>query len=177
MKSKILLCSVLMTMSAFFVSCSEDSTSSSESNEMQLKGDPPSGSVRTVWKLGRNSRNCKGIGICHYIKTVVGVEGVNIDLSKLKEEKVIFNYTYPGPTPMPGPKSLKQSLRMDFEGANLDYLVEMFGGYKIIMEEDTTFDTSEIPDMPATFTVAAGTYDMDISPSTGLYGVTFQNIN
>ncbi len=177
MKSKILFCGLLMSFSAFFVSCSEDSSSNSETSTLQLKGDPPSGNVKTVWTIGRKSRNCDGIGICSYKKTVVTVEGVSVDLSKLKEEKVTFTYTYV-PQPMSqGPKSLREKMRIDFEDTSLQYVDEVFGGYQIIMEEDTTFDTSEIADMPATFTVAAGTYSLDISPETGLYGVTFENIN
>lgn len=174
MKAKILFCTLLFSaLTALTVSCSNDTNPSSENQSFQFKDDDGlSGSVKTVWTIGRKSRNCFGIGICKYVKTVVKVEDIEVDLSKLKQEKIIYTVTVPKSLSTGG----KVAMLWQIRDASYDYIQEYFHGEHIIFEEDTQFNTSEIPGFEKTFTIAKGTYPLAYNPNSDAYEVMFENI-
>lgn len=136
--------------------------------------DPPKeGSVKTVWTLGRNSRNCHGFGICEHKKTT-------ITIGKLPP------YTFPDP-PVPTATTAysgvykvtgRDAIWVEFDDISAQNIRNYFGRNDVVLEEAFVVDPQVVQvGISNGFTIPAGTYNLQRRTASGLYGILVSNNN
>ncbi|PJX23293.1 hypothetical protein CAP47_06185 [Psychroflexus sp. S27] len=129
-------------------SCSDDiSVDDTELLDYQEKVN--SGHVKTVWRIGRKSRNCFRIGICKLDKVEVKIERVKITVY---EDKSIGTYLI---------KEDNQTIRLEVDKDYMQKIRDEFGGDFLKLEEDFVLDDDDCDKLEISkgFTFKAGTYD------------------
>ncbi|WP_295203783.1 hypothetical protein [uncultured Chryseobacterium sp.] len=181
MKNKFLHASTVLCL-AFLTSCSattdtEDlslsASTASVKNSTQNKladdsdeyGGIGSGSVTTVWTIGRKSRECGGIGICKLTKVKVKIESI--------EATVYGNRMFAAGVKVVDPNRF--ILQVDEE--NMLDIVKEFGGKHLILEEDLTIsaESAEELGLSENFIIKKGIYDFLKNESNGFYEVKIVN--
>lgn len=170
MKIKNLL---LLMLAIALNSCSSDSeTTNIESvsnSEFLSKVDskwPSSGSVSVHWEIGRKSRDCDGFGICRYVKTVVTINPISVDLGQLRQTNTFYGNAH---------KLDENQMLVILDPTSREYINEYFGSNNLIFEEDTEFDFSDLGIGFDNFIVKANTIPILYDEETKQYGFILVN--
>lgn len=180
MKRKILLFALVLGLFTFN-SCSEEEVDLNENQmgvqeEMTARAGWPKikeGGFKTVWTIGRKSRNCRGIGICKHEKTSayikIGDETITVPLFRIYENNDIQAFISPSPD-----ESRFSLLTND---SNLANIRKSFGKNAIILEEDYEFTEKESSDLniQSGFLIKAGEYPFGFDEVNGLHEIIFEN--
>ncbi|WP_291113739.1 hypothetical protein [Flavobacterium sp. UBA6135] len=143
-----------------------ESLSNSEQNTNFEARWPSSGSVSVHWEIGRKSRDCDGIGICRYTKTIIKIDPITVDLSQLRATNTFYGEAI---------KIDSDSLLVVVDPTSRIYINEFFGDDSIIFEEDTEFNFSDLSLGFDNFNVKAGTFPILYDEETKQYGFILVN--
>lgn len=178
MKKRILLFAVTL-FAISFTSCSNDSdqTENNQNNQMVMKSDWPKvkeGGVKTVWTIGRKSRNCDGIGICRHEKTSGYIKfeqgTLNFTITKSSADRDVLAYV------SPAPNSNGFSLLID--DAGMEKVKKYFGTEALVLEEDYQFtlqDYDSDVEVNIDYLIKAGTYNFSYDSTYGCYEIVFND--
>lgn len=141
-----------------------------ENNKTQQRldeedGGGGSGSVTTVWTIGRQSRNCFSIGICKLKKVKLKVLSI--------EATVYGNRMFAGELK----KIDSNNFILQVDKENMRDIIKEFGGEYLILEEDFIIDPidSEELELSNNFTIESGRYDFIKNETNSLYEVLIRN--
>lgn len=152
-------------LSASYTASTKNSTQSKLADDNDEFGGIDSGSVTTVWTIGRKSKSCGGIGICKLTKVKVKVESI--------EATVYGNRMFAAGVNVLDPNRF--ILQVDEE--NMRDIVKEFGGKYLTLEEDLTISAENSAELGLSenFIIKKGIYDLLLNESNGLYEVKIVN--